>query len=96
MGKKVFIHVGLQKTGSSFLQQCVFPCLDGCDYFRGTDSFKKYMWTVGSGGSDKLLLSHEAHSRAHRLKPLRKAPKAGLPAGNAGCQIFLNYGPMPI
>lgn len=32
MKKKLIIHIGLHKTGSSFLQHCVFPKLKGVNY----------------------------------------------------------------
>lgn len=32
MDKKLIIHIGLHKTGSSFLQHCVFPKLKGVNY----------------------------------------------------------------
>jgi hypothetical protein len=70
----VFIHVGLPKTGSTFLQRVCFPAFTGIDCYRGTDTIKKYIWNAGS---DKLLLSHEAFSGAP-IKTVSEGPKGWL------------------
>lgn len=89
MAKQVYIHVGLQKTGSSFLQQSVFPCLGGCDYFRGTDTFKKYVWNATAG---KLLLSHEAFQGAP-VKIVSQGPKGWLNSRHHRLHILSNLWP---
>lgn len=34
MDKELYIHIGFPKTGTTFLQQDIFPCLKGINYFE--------------------------------------------------------------
>ena len=57
-GKTVYFHVGLGKTGSTFLQQEVFPKLDGIHYV-GPQQYKKVARIVSQSRQSKILVSRE-------------------------------------
>ncbi|MEO0895352.1 MAG: hypothetical protein AAFY71_02955 [Bacteroidota bacterium] len=46
MDQKVYIHVGLFKTATTYLQKQVFPNIDGIDYFTIHKPFQEYIWTI--------------------------------------------------
>ena len=55
---EVYFHVGLGKVASSYLQQRVFPKLDGIHYIS-THRYKKNMQEIGKGKHSKYLVSRE-------------------------------------
>jgi hypothetical protein len=58
---KVFIHIGLHKTATTYLQYQFFPAMTGVRYIHGSDFFKQ--WQSQSGDRNKkLLLSYEGFS----------------------------------
>lgn len=56
--KKVFFHVGLPKTASTFLQVKVFPKFEGIKYIKKHD-FKKKDQIIKNSGFNRILLSVE-------------------------------------
>ncbi|MCB0630479.1 MAG: sulfotransferase [Lewinella sp.] len=52
------LHIGLMKTGSTFLQTRVFPNLEGIRYFHGSDSFYRSR-SFSKGPLGKVLISNE-------------------------------------
>jgi len=70
---ETIIHVGVHKTGTTWLQQCVFPKLKGVLYFYKDElvDYKPY---------DKILMSNEEWSRSmpdreNQLYPLCELKK---------------------
>lgn len=55
---EVYFHVGLGKVASSYLQQRVFPKLDGIQYIS-THRYKKSIKEIAKGKFDKYLVSRE-------------------------------------
>ena len=54
MTSKVFLHIGLQKTGTTFLQQQVFPRFEGVSYMK-----KRFRPRLLLEGHDTFLVSNE-------------------------------------
>ena len=55
---KVFFHLGLKKTGSTYLQKNIFPKLKGIRYY-GKREFQKYKEKLNTDNHEKYLFSHE-------------------------------------
>lgn len=58
MSQKIFFHVGLSKTGSTFLQQQIFPKLKGIHYVP-TVKYRKSLDLIPKITTDKILVSRE-------------------------------------
>lgn len=58
MSQKIFFHVGLSKTGSTFLQQQIFPKLKGIHYVP-TVKYRKALDLIPKITTDKVLVSRE-------------------------------------
>ena len=56
--KKVFFHVGLPKTASTFLQLNVFPFFNGVEFVKKHD-FKRKDRIIENSSSERILLSTE-------------------------------------
>lgn len=56
--KQIFFHVGLGKTASTYLQQSVFPNLEGVKYIS-THQYKKAKSIIPQLKQDKVLVSRE-------------------------------------
>jgi hypothetical protein len=65
MPNQIFFHVGMSKTGSTFLQQRVFPLFKGVEYIP-TNQFKRYPKLTQQSQVEKLLLSREFDSQMER------------------------------
>ena len=65
MPNQIFFHVGMSKTGSTFLQQRVFPLFKEVEYIP-TNQFKKYPKLAQQSQVEKLLLSREFDSQMER------------------------------
>ena len=61
----LYFHVGISKTGSTFLQHNVFPKLQGIHYFP-TNQFKKYKSLVQNSSTNQILLSREFDRQMER------------------------------
>ncbi len=61
----LYFHVGISKTGSTFLQHNVFPKLQGIHYFP-TNQFKKYKSLVQNSSDSPILLSREFDRQMER------------------------------
>jgi len=59
--KRLFLHVGLHKTGTSFLQQRIFPRLTNTQYVHGRTTVREALTAKGPAQSN-ILLSSEAWS----------------------------------
>ena len=76
---RVFIHLGLAKTGTSFLQKKVFPCLDDVDYFhtghydvlnkKPVNGKKMLLSFEGLSGT---ILSNDRFINAFRIKKFKR------------------------
>ena len=55
---EVFFHLGPKKTGSTYLQQNIFPKLTGIAYY-GKGDFKKHKSILDKGTEEKYLFSRE-------------------------------------
>lgn len=55
---KMYIHVGLHKTGTTFLQKHVFPKIKGIDYFDSFNSRRNFCFKIPKKG--KILISDES------------------------------------
>lgn len=53
--EKVIIHIGLHKTGTTFLQNTVYPNILNADYYRGWDGLNK----IVSGRKEYVIISDE-------------------------------------
>ncbi len=56
--RQIFFHVGLGKTASTYLQQSIFPKLDGVKYIS-THRYKKSKTIIPQFHADKILVSRE-------------------------------------
>jgi len=67
---EIYIHVGLGRTGSTFLQHRVFPKIEGV-YYRRNVKFKKAKKVIPEGKAEKYLISGELDNRIMEsyLKP---------------------------
>lgn len=54
-----FLHVGLHKTGSTVLQNRVFPRIQGIDYLGRPFGTKHFLHRLARSQGDKVLLSSE-------------------------------------
>ena len=61
----LYFHVGISKTGSTFLQHNVFPKLEGIHYFP-TNQSKKYKPLVQRSYHSQILLSREFDRQMER------------------------------
>lgn len=67
MPKQVFFHVGLGKTGSTFLQYRVFPKLRGVKYIQRTKYRDfKYAKLIENSSDQKFLVSNEFDQQLER------------------------------
>ena len=62
---EVYFHVGLGKVASSYLQQRVFPKLDGIHYIS-THRYKRSIGEIKKGRFDKYLVSREFDKQFER------------------------------
>lgn len=58
MPQRIFFHVGLSKTGSTFVQKQIFPKLSGIHYVP-TVKYRKCLDLIPKIDSDKILVSRE-------------------------------------
>ncbi len=58
--KEIFVHVGLPKTASTFLQKRVFPKLKDCYYIKKCNYFSIKDEDISQNPQKKVLLSHES------------------------------------
>ena len=63
---KIFFHLGLKKTGSTYLQQKIFPKLKGIKYY-GKKGFKNYKGKLIAYNHENYLFSHEFDSSLERI-----------------------------
>jgi hypothetical protein len=67
MNKEVFFHVGLGKTGTTYLQYRVFPKLKGISYIQRTRYRDfKYVRPIERGDPGKYLVSNEFDRQLER------------------------------
>ena len=59
---EIYIHVGMGRVGSTFLQYQVFPKIRGLHYIQRT-RFRQAKKIIGKGKSDKYLVSGELDNR---------------------------------
>lgn len=52
---KVILHIGLHKTGTTFLQNTVYPNIQNADYYRGWDGLNK----IVCGKKEYTIISDE-------------------------------------
>lgn len=77
--KQVYFHVGLGKTGTTFLQYRVFPKLEGIQYIQRTNYRDfKYVRLIENSSEQKFLVSNEFDKQleAEALKIASKYPSA--------------------
>lgn len=77
--KQVYFHVGLGKTGTTFLQYRVFPKLEGLQYIQRTNYRDfKYVRLIENSSDQKFLVSNEFDKQleAESLKIVSKYPNA--------------------
>ncbi len=79
MKKELFFHVGLAKTGTTYLQYRFFPCLKGVKYIQRT-SYKKAFKIIDSSEVEKIFVSNEFDRQFYREvgKIAEKYPDARL------------------
>ncbi len=79
MGKEVFFHVGLAKTGTTYLQYRFFPYLKGVNYIQRT-SYRKAFDIIKKGRDGKYFVSNEFDQQFYREveKIAREFPDAKL------------------
>lgn len=58
MDREVYVHIGLPKTATTFLQQNIFPNIDGINYIGQ----KEFLWENLELEKGKNLISHEGLS----------------------------------
>ncbi|MCF8303610.1 MAG: hypothetical protein K9I94_10085 [Bacteroidales bacterium] len=63
--KTIFFHVGLGKTGSTYLQYRFFPFLKGIKYIQRTQ-YRKYQQIIARSEADKVLVSNEFDRQLER------------------------------
>ncbi|MDO5509745.1 MAG: hypothetical protein Q4F57_03510 [Weeksellaceae bacterium] len=56
--RSIFYHVGLSKTGSTFLQKKVFPYLEDIEYIP-TNKYRKFAKLIPETSHNKILVSRE-------------------------------------
>ena len=57
--QKLYIHIGLHKTGTSFLQKAVFPILQNTRTMLGWDSLRSFL-NLSSSPAKNILVSDES------------------------------------
>ncbi len=57
--KKIFFHVGLGKTASTYLQEKVFPYFKNIEYIHRLYRYKKVIEIIADGKSEHYLVSRE-------------------------------------
>ena len=65
--KPIYFHIGLHKTGTTFLQRQVFPYIKGINYY-GTDTKEKFGWPTII--TKKTVVSKERLSGEPYCSPL--------------------------
>lgn len=65
MDKEIFFHVGLAKTGTTYLQYRFFPYLRGIYYIQRT-AYKKAFKIIDSTDYEKYLVSNEFDQQFYR------------------------------
>lgn len=63
--KTIFFHVGLGKTGSTYVQYRFFPFLKGIKYVQRTQ-YRKYQHLIEKSKEDKILVSNEFDRQLER------------------------------
>lgn len=72
--KKIFFHVGLSKTASTYLQEKVFPLFEGVEYIHRMYRYKRVFEIIEKSEKNIILISREFdHQFEQELK--RFAPK---------------------
>lgn len=58
---QIFIHIGLHRTGTTFLQKHVFPKIEGIAYYGRYNPYhvQNYVLAVDVKANDKILISDE-------------------------------------
>ncbi len=79
MEKEIFFHVGLAKTGTTYLQYRFFPYLEGIKYIQRT-SYKKAFDIIKRGKEKKYFVSNEFDQQFYREvgKIAKEFPEAKL------------------
>lgn len=77
MSQKIFFHVGLSKTGSTFLQQQIFPKLEGIKYLP-TVKYRNALKLLPEIDAELVLVSREFDQQFEReiKKFAKQYPKA--------------------
>jgi len=68
--KDIYIHLGLPKTGSTYLQREVFPRFDGIHYIKKRH-FYNHTGIISASNAQKYLLSHECIIKANTIGLIR-------------------------
>ena len=58
LNKNIYFHVGISKTGSTFLQKRVFPKLSKITYIP-TNKYHRVFEEIKNSDSNKVLVSRE-------------------------------------
>ena len=59
---QIYYHVGLGKAASTYLQNRIFPALDGIRYIH-RDRYRRYRSIIDKSHDDRYLVSREAAFR---------------------------------
>ncbi len=57
MNRQYFLHIGMHKTASTYLQKHIFPNFKDVDYYHGLSSLKGMLFTLSN---NKIIISHES------------------------------------
>ena len=63
MNKRIYFHVGLAKTGSTFLQNNFFPNLQNIKYIS-THKYRKCIDIINKTNYDSYLISREFNAES--------------------------------